>query len=303
MMKRLYSFIALTFIALSAYAQNEAMPFCRMALDAKSLAMGASILGTSDLGGAVANAAAIPFSSQSLSASATATLFQPSVSASIMPAVGVSYNLKDKLGISAGWFGNLQKAYDITDGTGKVTGQFKPADMQLHLGVAYRIIKQLSVGVNLKYLNSKLAQDASYNAFAGDVLVMGRFGGLKCAAGVMSLGTPVKSLSGAKFPLPASAKLAVAYELSLADAHRIEAEANADYYFAGSFGASVGASWSFRDYVSVRAGYHYGGKSIMPSFASLGLSGGYKGYQLHLAYLLSSGAMKNTLAAGVSVSF
>ena len=302
--RKICSILALAMFSLTAMAQNEAMPFTRMALDAKSLAMGgASLLCTSDLGGAASNVAALPFSSQMISAGATVTMFQPSASASTMSAVGVSYNMKNKLGFSAGWFGNLQKAYDITDDAGKVTGQFKPSDMQLHLGVAYRVIDCLSVGVNLKYLHSRLAQSASYNAFAGDVLVMARFGGIKCAAGVVSPGTPVKSLSGAKFPLPASAKVAVAYETVFADAHKLEAEADADYFFAGSFGASVGAAYSFRNYVSVRAGYHYGGKSVMPSFASVGLSGGYRGYQLHLAYLLGSEVMKNTLSAGISVSF
>lgn len=56
-------------------------------------------------------------------------------------------------------------------------------------------------------------------------------------------------------------------------------------------------------YVSVRAGYRYGGNSPVASYASLGAGVKLLGIRLDAAYLIGSGPMKNTLAISLGYSF
>jgi hypothetical protein len=57
--------------------------------------------------------------------------------------------------------------------------------------------------------------------------------------------------------------------------------------------------------VSVRAGYRYGGKSVIPSYASVGAGFKLFGVSLDLAYLIASGdsPLQNTLTFGLGYSF
>ena len=82
-------------------------------------------------------------------------------------------------------------------------------------------------------------------------------------------------------------------------------QADADYYLAGAFAAAVGASYTYDDMISVRAGYRAGAESVIPSFMSLGAGVEFAGVKLDLAYLLGVGDsyLGNTLAISVGYSF
>ena len=80
-------------------------------------------------------------------------------------------------------------------------------------------------------------------------------------------------------------------------------ELDAGYYFTGGFAAAVGASYAFDDMVFVRAGYRYGGKSVIPSYASVGAGVRFAGVKVDLAYVVSSSPMANTLGVSLGYSF
>ena len=68
--------------------------------------------------------------------------------------------------------------------------------------------------------------------------------------------------------------------------------------------AALGAEYTYDGFASIRAGFHYGGESVMqPTFASVGAGVKFMGIKLDLAYLIGSGAMKNTLALGLGYTF
>ena len=83
----------------------------------------------------------------------------------------------------------------------------------------------------------------------------------------------------------------------------MDVNVDADYFFSGWFAAAFGASYTFNDLVSFRAGYRYGGKSPIPSYASVGAGVKFAGVKLDLSYLLGSEVMNNTLAVGLGYSF
>jgi long-subunit fatty acid transport protein len=231
------------------------------------------------------------------------TLWQPSAVGSNMLNVGAAFNMNQKFGVAVGILYGMNPAYDITDAGGAVKGQFKPSDIHANVGVAYRFLPFLSLGANIGYASSSLAEGYSYGALVTDVFAMAKFAGVKVTAGVANIGTSLTAVSGAKFALPASAAVGVGYEASFAEKHAVEALLDADYYFGGSLAAAAGAAYTYNDMVTVRAGYRYGGQSPVPSFASVGVGVKFIGLKLDLAYLIGSGAAKNTLALSLGYTF
>ena len=122
----------------------------------------------------------------------------------------------------------------------------------------------------MKYLGNTLAEGQSYSAVSSDIFLMSEFSSFRAAIGVSSLGSKVRSASGESFSLPASATLGLGYGDVFGQRHGVEVLVDADCYFSGAFSAAAGASYTYNDMVSVRAGYRYGGDSVIPSFASVG---------------------------------
>lgn len=215
-----------------------------------------------------------------------------------------SSKLTDDLSLTAGFtFGN-GKAYDIYSSSGQKTGTFTPSEYLVNVGAAYRVLDFLSVGANAHYAGQSLAEGQSYGAFSADVFAGVDFGKLKAVAGVASLGSKVKSVSGAEYPLPTSAKAAVGYEGSSLGILSYGAYADADYYiYSGGFGLSVGATVGYSDLFALRAGYHYAtDKAVIPSYASVGLGASVMGISIDLACLLG-GPLSGTFQLGVGYRF
>ena len=288
-----------------ALAGAQALPFTAAETDAASLGTaGANLVQTGAIANAsFSNAAAIPFSDAKMDVAAGYTMWQPTSVGSNMINVGAAYNMNNKLGVAVGFLYGMNPAYDITDASGAVKGQFKPSDMHMNVGVAYRFLPFLSVGANVGYATSSLAKENSYGALAADVYAMAQFSGLRVTAGVANVGTSVKAKNGTAFSLPTSVALGAGYEMAFADVHSVDVLLDADYYFGGWFAAAAGAAYTYNDLVVVRAGYRYGGASPIPSYASVGAGVKFAGAKLDLAYLIGSSAMKNTLALSLGYTF
>ena len=292
-------------LLIPALSGAQSLSYVAADSDAASLGMaGANLTQTGSVANAsFYNAAVIPFSESKMDYAAGYTMWQPSAASSNIINAAGAINIKQKFGIAVGLQYGMNQAYDITDASGSVKVQFKQSDMHINAGFAYRFLPFLSLGANVGYATSKLAEGYSYGALAADVFAMAKFGGVKVTAGVANIGTSVTSKSGAKFCLPGSVALGAGYEASFADVHSVDVELDADYYFSGGFAAALGAAYTFDDLVSVRAGYRYGGKSPVGSFASVGVGGKFMGIKLDVAYLIGSDAFKNTLALTLGYAF
>lgn len=286
-------------------AVAQALPFVAADYDPSTLAKGgAGLTQTSSIAySAFGNAAAVPFSDINGDFVAGYTLWTPGGIASNVINVAGAYNIKQKIGVAAGFSYGMNPVYDIYDPSGVKKGQFKPSDMQVKVGVAYRFLPILSLGVNLGYASSTLTENSAYGSLDADIFLMARFDGFKVAAGVSDLGNGITSAAGIKYPLPTAGVLGVGYEMNFAEVHSIDAQADAEYYFAGGFGASLGASYTYHDLVSVRAGYRYGGQSVLPSFVSVGAGIHFAGVRLDIAYLSGNSTIANTLAVSLGYRF
>lgn len=304
-MRKIFIYIVAMLMPLAASAQ--ALPFVAADYSASALAKaGANATETSSTAfSSFENIAAVPFSEKAADFAVGYTMWQPSSVPSNVIAAAGSYNVGDKLGFAFGLTHGSYKAYDIFNDNGSNKGTFKPSDFQLKLGAAYRLMQYLSAGISLGYASSSLSEEVSYGAFDVDIYLMSKVGDFKVALGVSDLGSAVTSATGAKFSLPSAVTLGLGYEKGFADVHKVDVGLDADYYFAGALATSVGAEYTFDEMVSVSAGYRYGGKSVIPSYASLGLGCSFVGVSLDFAYILpvAKSPMGKTISLAVGYSF
>ncbi len=308
--RKTLSYIFLLFapmVIATAAPQNEALPFTRITRDPVSLAMGGtSVTRTSGMSYAsFSNAAAIPFSDRTFDVAAGYGMWYPSSSTVNNVSAGAAWNLKGKLGFAAGFSYGICQEYEIMNASGQAAGSFSPSEIQANIGLAWRFLPFISVGADVKYLGNTLAEGQSYSAVSSDIFLMSEFSSFRAAIGVSSLGSKVRSASGESFSLPASATLGLGYGDVFGQRHGVEVLVDADCYFSGAFSAAAGASYTYNDMVSVRAGYRYGGDSVIPSFASVGAGVKLFGVRLDAAYLIASGdsPLKNTFCIGIGYSF
>ncbi len=217
---------------------------------------------------------------------------------------GLAYRFGEKFSLSAGALYGMGASQDVYNADGAKNGTFSPSQFCFSIGAAYRVLPVLSLGVNVHYLSETLTSDYTYGTVSADVVASTEFSGLKLAVGAMSLGGKVKSYSGEEFSLPGSAKLAAGYEGCSLGILTYGAYLDSDYYFASQgFGASAGALVGYQDLFSIRAGYHYGSeKCLIPSYAAVGIGGGYAGLKLDLAYLFE-GQIAGTIMVSLGYSF
>lgn len=305
MKKTLSYIVGAMMLLIPSMAGAQALPFTVVDADPVILAKGgAGLTETGSVSNAAfTNAAVIPFSESTLDVSAGYMMWQPgSVNTNVINA-GAAFNLGGKLGVAAGLYYGMNPEYNITNGSGVAAGTFKPSDLHAAVGLSYRFLGFMSFGVNFGYATSSLAEGQSYGSIAGDAFVMAKIAGLKVTAGVSNVLGSIKSASGTKFSLPASAALGAGYGLTLGKS-AIEANLDVDYFFSGDLAAAFGAGYTFNDLVSVRAGYRYGGDSSpIPSYASVGAGVKFLGIKLDAAYLIASGPMANTLALSLGFCF
>ena len=169
----------------------QALPFTAVDSDAKSLSKaGADLIQTSP--------AAIPYSDATLSAAAGYTMWQPTAANENIINVDAAYKIGDKFGVALDFMYGMHPKYVITNSTATASGEFAPSDMHVELGLGWKFLPFLSLGAEVGYASSSIANDYSYGAVTADVFLMTKIAGFKAAAGVSNLGTAVTSKSDRK---------------------------------------------------------------------------------------------------------
>ena len=303
-MKKLTLLFALALVSVTASAQtSDALPFVRTGHSAarEAMAGAGSVSGACDAWASFDNAALSAFGDKTLDAAVSYTSWAPS--SGNLFAGGLTYRLGSKIGITAGACYGLGKEYDVYSNEGVKKGTFTPTQMQFNLGMGYKLLPWLSLGANVHAATETLAEGASYKAFSGDLFLMGHMDSFKFAAGVVSLGTQVKSSTGTSYNLPSSVKLAGGYEDSFGGIS-CAVYTDLDYFFlASGFSASVGAELGWDEIASLRAGYHFASKNTpLPNYFSAGLGGRLLGFSLDAAVLLG-GQLSGTLLVTLGYGF
>lgn len=303
----LISAIVLLAASVPALAQSDALPFTRIERDPVAAGMAGASVSSSSHGAysAFRNAAVLPFTRQKLAAGVSYQRWTPDVSLTNNIQGGFAYKLSERMGVSVGFATQSGEAFDQLNNDGSVAGSITPKDNLVAVGLGFGVSEAMAIGVNARYAMQNLGPDASYNGVSGDLFVLYHPSeALDLTAGISTLGTSVKSVTKKSFSQPASVNLGAAYRMGFAEIHAVEATANADYYFSGSYGVALGAEYGWNGMVFARAGYRLASKeAVIPTHAALGLGFQYKGIRLDAAWLTASKALGNTLAFGLGYAF
>lgn len=304
-MKYLWVTLASMTLALSSWAQDwSALPWTRISRGAADMAMaGSGFMSDANMAWVSnGNAAMIPFSAEKMSAE-VGYMRYASMSTNYLNA-GFAYNVKDCFGFCAGLSYGMVPAYDSYDENGKVSGRFAPGQLMFGLGASWRFVDCLSAGLNLRYASQSLAENESYSAFAGDFVLMGKFGNFSASFGAVNFGSSIKALDGTKHNLSSSVKIAGMYEGRFSESNGVQVNVDTDYYLAGAVSAALGAQYGWKDTLFARAGYRFSSSACpIPSYASVGLGLKLYGIRFDVAYLLAPEVLRNTVSVGLGYSF
>ena len=188
--------------------------------------------------------------------------------------------------------------------SGVKMGTFVPSDRLLSAGLSYAINDRLSLGLNARYAAQALSASAQVSGFSADFSLVGLITPeLSAALGVANLGNRVQG-SASTYPQPARANAGLAWNLAFSPEHTLELMLDGEYYFNGPAAGALGAEYTFRDLLFLRAGYRYAGADcIIPSHASLGAGLRFHGLGLDISWLTASDILANTLNVGLSYRF
>jgi len=304
-MKKLILSMIVPFAAIvSAFAVEpgyEALPFLRITRDPSAITGGAAQASASSGAYSVFSNPVLPaFVESKGDVALSYTRWKPSASNNID--FGGSFKFGEKFGISAGFSYSMGQKYDVYNKLGNVSGTFTPSDMIAGLGLHMKFTDFLAAGANVKYASSSLAKSYTYGAVAADLFVAGMFNDFIVTAGVSDIGTKVASSETGDYSLPTALSLGLGYGADFGPVNA-KAQLAADYYFSGALTAGIGTAFSYNDLVTLRLGYNYGGKSVIPSYASIGLGAKFAGISIDAAMLLASEALGGTMMFGVRYSF
>lgn len=296
--------IALDIIA-PVTAAAQSLPSLFVPSDATTLSLAG--VGVCAPGGAYSlenNVAAMSLAEKRLHAGAAFGKWQPSYSANSLVSAGATFKATDDLavGLFVKKFG--YQSYNIVTESGSVSrdGSFTPKEFNAAIGLSYRIVPCLSVGVTAKIVKSSLSADAEGTAFGADVGAYFSRNAIRAGLSVNNLGTKMR-YGDDSHALPAMLKAGAGYDLDLGSS-RLAFSAEADYLFAGAFMAGAAVQYDWSDWLFVRCGYHYGDRAeAIPSYASAGIGVKVFGVSLDAAWLFASEILRNSFALSLGYSF
>lgn len=274
-----------------AVVKGQSVSFLNFPADARQMAMGNGGFTLPSVFSARYNTAAILSEpNHRMGLGASYLKWQPQMINSSLVNAGGFYQ-QGKFGISAGVHYHSLGKTDVSDGQGNVTGTFSPTEYSLELGAAYLILPQLSAGITLRHIGSKMSQDNNGSSFAADVSVLYFKEFLRIGLGISNIGGKINYGYG-DYNLPTRLKAGMSYQLLSNEKHAVLAVLDAGYQLHPDYSgivAGIGAEYLFRDLVAFRAGYHVEDKAVGSSYATLGGGIQLNGIAIDLAYLLASG--------------
>ncbi|MDI6792436.1 MAG: PorV/PorQ family protein [bacterium] len=188
------------------------------------------------------------------------------------------------VGIDYLTMGEIEETTEVSpEGTGKKLAA--KDDKALFLALSKRIKEDLSLGINLKYIRQKVA-DESANAYASDLGLLYKFSRLNLGLTLQNLGTNME-FADEESSLPFNIKAGLAYKgiknTTLALDVNLPKDNKTSYHLGGEY-------W-IGDLLAVRAGYnsHISGNELGKFNLGEGLSAGFgvnlKAVRLDAAYI------------------
>lgn len=308
-MRRILTILAALAMATAVYAQGTAFEWIRISRNPAAAGMSGAGYASLSHGAAYSvtgNPAAAPLADGRLSAAGSLSVVPSGEKSRSVTAAGLSWNT-GKMSISAAYTGGKYPEVAFASDGGASAGSYAPSDLMAGLGLGFAIGDKLSFGANVRFAKSSLSAKKDISTVNGDIAALWKSGALGISAGVYAIGPEVTS-GNSQYGLPTSAKLSGDYTLDLGES-TLDLCADADYFFNGTVGLAAGSCFTWREMVSVRAGYCYGTPAKtsfkaapVPTHFAIGVGGKLAGAGLDLALCILPGA-GTTFSAGISYGF
>lgn len=295
------------FLAAVPLQAQDALPFTR--IDRNPVTSAFAGAGSASMGNvawsAFSNASVLPLYDGTLDAAVSFQRWAPALSGGTHWNAGAAYKVTSHLGVSVGYALQRNVETELWDQTGVEAGRFRPSDQVFALGVAYRLGEKWALGVNGRYAAQRLTESVLSSGFSGDFSASFEPSrALRLSAGVSTLGARVKSQRGKSYPQPASVKAAVDWSPHFSDAFGLDVLADADYFFSGNYGVSVGSELSWKQTAFLRTGYRYASSGcVLPGHFALGAGVRFSGFRVDVSWLSGSEMLGNTVSAGLGFAF
>lgn len=288
-----------------AVVKGQSVSFLNFPADARQMAMGNGGFTLPSVFSARYNTAAILSEpNHRMGLGASYLKWQPQMINSSLVNAGGFYQ-QGKFGISAGVHYHSLGKTDVSDGQGNVTGTFSPTEYSLELGAAYLILPQLSAGVSLRHIGSKMGQKNNGSSFSADISLLYFKESLRVGVGVSNIGGKI-NYGYEDYSLPSRLKAGLSYQFFSNEKHAVLALLDAGYQihpnYSGIVGG-IGGEYLFRDLIALRAGYHFEDKTVGASYATLGGGVNFNGFSIDLAYLLASNDVPSRQSLLVSLKW
>ena len=147
---------------------TTAVPFLRLATDARAAGMGDVGVATNpDANSLFYNGAKTAFNESKYGIGLTYTpwLSELDLKNINQISVGAFYKLSDKEAVSVGFRNFNEGTFSFTDATGTEVSTFKPSDLAVEAGYSRKLSKKSGVGLNVRYIHSKLANNTVNNDY------------------------------------------------------------------------------------------------------------------------------------------
>lgn len=289
-----------------AFAQTAS--FVAFAPDAQSISTG--LTGVASVASANSNfnnTSATILSNKKMEVSALFAKWQPETADnSIIGAAGY-YQLNSKMALDFGFRKFGYQSYDIYDDNGSMKGTFEPNEMEIGLGLGFKVSSQMAISADVNYIKSNLSDEGKATAYAIDLGLLYEIdSAFRFGAKIDNLGTKLK-YDEVGYSLPMNLQAGLSYDYSINEKNMLTA--NVDLGYVVSFSqltAGIGIEYSYNQMIKPRLGYHYGKDTKgIPSFASAGLEIEYFNVSLNFAYIIagSDSPLKNSMSFGVGYGF
>ena len=209
---------------------TTSVPFLRLAADARTGSMGDVGVATSpDANSIFYNGSKTVFNEDKYGIGLTYTpwLSELDVKSIYQLSFSSFYKLDDMQAISFGIRNFSQGKFTLTDNLGQEIKTIKANDLAIEAGYSRKLSQKLSLGIGLRYIHSKLADNSANSnykngsAVAGDISVFYKCkSGFNFGAALTNLGSKI-NYGGKPNYIPANLGLGVAYNKKINDENKI----------------------------------------------------------------------------------
>jgi len=208
---------------------TTAVPFLRLATDARAAAMGdVGVATTPDANSLFYNGAKTVFNESKYGVGLTYTpwLSELDLKNINQISLGAFYKLSDKEAVSFGFRNFNQGTFSFTDATGTEVSTFKPSDLAIEAGYSRKLSNKSGIGLNIRYIHSKLANNSvnsdykSGSAVAADLSYFYTKKAWNFGVALTNLGSKIK-YGGESSYIPANLALGAAYNKEINSDNKI----------------------------------------------------------------------------------